>query len=224
MKIFPLNPRRILKLVQKEMLVPDAYFLVHERGVGAINYVFQQNVGFLYADHVMFSHHIHEGRRKFVGDAKIVYLVLDLSGRIKRLYASVVIRYEVLHRWKQNPFQRGIFLHVSLLEPRLEVLRLTSERISEARDASVRIHAIEFFQCLGHERPRSYARIDACRKKSVLDRLHGIFQPATEILHHLSQYDLHPFQVFLGICLRVVHPIPFCHCPVLVRLKLRSHI
>ena len=107
-EILPLNPGRILELIQQEMIEPHPQLLVYERSIASVNDAFQYGVRIIQTQHILLFHQRIEGKIQFSTESQRIYLRPKNHGRVKFHIRSfeqstkfISLCFKMLHKREQ---------------------------------------------------------------------------------------------------------------------------
>ena len=138
-EIVPLDIGRILEFVQKEMVEPDAQFLVDKGGVRAVDNAFQDGVAVVQGQQVLLFLDGREGFPQFPRHAQAVQLTGNGEGGIVSLERLSETIQKVLERLVQGTGELPEQMGFAFGEPLLLIGRLGQECLRGANDALPRV-------------------------------------------------------------------------------------
>ena len=222
-EVLPLDQGRILELVQEEVLETDAQFLIDEGGVGPVDDILEDGVGFVDAKDVLLLLDLGEGLPQFAGDTQPIDLGDDEPGRPVLLVA----RPEQGAKGIQGPFQVAFQLQAVLVFALGEPLRAVRRLIQEGGRGffdlriGVGVHVIvQRFQ----EAAVAVGGIHAVPLQDVEYRLRGRFHILYELLRDRLARLADFFEPALGVCLLLIDPETADGRLVILGLKAHGHI
>ena len=127
-EILPLERRGILELIQQEMLITDAHFLINERCIRPVDDAAKKCVRVVQGQHVFLFLDLGQRPSQFPGDAESVELVPDQAcGRVD-LVRLAEKRRKTIQRAVQLPFKQAAIPVLGFREPLRSVRRIGEER------------------------------------------------------------------------------------------------
>jgi len=121
-EIAPLNIRRILELIQKEMLIPDSQFLIYERCIRTVDYITKNCIGIINAQYILLLHQLLESPAQFSRNAKSVELAVKNQSSIIYLELLVEKIAEIFkRRLQERVYKRFQLCSLALCEPLLMI-------------------------------------------------------------------------------------------------------
>ena len=132
-EVVPLDPGRVLKLIQQEIVVEDTEFLVDERGVGAVDDIPEPDIGIVQADHILLAEQFVEFAVKVHRDSHFVHDAKDFPGSTIHLHRSGDETVELPVQWHKFPLKMSPAWEVGLAEPFGIVLAEVALGLGEGR-------------------------------------------------------------------------------------------
>ena len=204
-EVIPLDIRGVLELIQEEIFIAHAHFLVDERRIGSVDDTVQDGIGIVQREHILLLLNLRKRFPQFLRHAQTVQLPLDnLRGRV-----FLISRAEECKIRVQRPFQHRLYDReqpgLGFGEPLLGIFGLFHERI-RGLDGTVQV-----FGYGAQEAPVEVRELHAHALQSLLHGFHRRFQLLGIRFDDLFAADAEPVHgllVILNLPFRNLEQIP----------------